>query len=60
MKRLSLTGLLLAAYGLTACAGVSVQSDAETAGWWRTTADLSSDAMEGRDTGSPGHARAVA
>lgn len=60
MKRLSLAGLLLAACGLTACAGVSVHSDAETAAWWRTTADLSSDAMEGRDTGSAGHARAVA
>jgi len=60
MKTFSLAGLLLAACGLTACAGVSVHSDAETAAWWRTTADLSSDAMEGRDTGSPGHARAVA
>lgn len=60
MKKLSLTGMLLAACGLTACAGVSVHNDAETAAWWRTTADLSSDAMEGRDTGSPGHARAVA
>jgi len=60
MNRLSLTGLLLAVCGLTACAGVSIHSDAETAAWWRTTADLSSDAMEGRDTGSPGHARAVA
>ena len=60
MSRLSLTGLLLAAYSLTGCAGVSVHNDAETAAWWRTTADLSSDAMEGRDTGSPGHARAVA
>ncbi len=60
MNRLSLMGLLLAVCGLTACAGVSVHSDAETAAWWRTAADLSSDAMEGRDTGSPGHARAVA
>ncbi len=60
MKRHSLAGLLLAACSLTACAGVSVHSDAETAAWWRTTADLSSDAMEGRDTGSAGHARAVA
>ncbi len=60
MKRHSLAVLLLAACGLTACAGVSVHSDAETAAWWRTTADLSSDAMEGRDTGSPGHARAAA
>lgn len=60
MKRLMRAGLLLAASGLTACAGISVHSDAETAAWWRTTADLSGDAMEGRDTGSPGHARAAA
>ena len=60
MTRLSRASLLLAACGLTACAGISVHSDAETAAWWRTTADLSSDAMEGRDTGSAGHARAVA
>lgn len=60
MKRLSLAGVMLAALGLTACAGVGAHSDPETAAWWRTTADLSGDAMEGRDTGSPGHARAVA
>lgn len=33
--------------------------DADTAAWWSITGALSSDAMEGRDTGSAGHARAV-
>jgi len=33
--------------------------DADTAEWWKITGDLSSDAMEGRDTGSEGHAKAV-
>lgn len=60
MKRLFRAALVLATCGLTACAGAGFHSDAGTAAWWRTTADLSGDAMEGRDTGSPGHARAVA
>ncbi|HEX5006977.1 MAG TPA: hypothetical protein VFV70_07675, partial [Hyphomonadaceae bacterium] len=34
-------------------------TDADTREWWTITADLSSDAMEGRDTGSPGHDRAA-
>lgn len=34
--------------------------DAATKAWWQTTTALSDDSMEGRDTGSPGHARAVA
>jgi len=34
--------------------------DADTNSWWATTTELSSDAMEGRDTGSPGYARAAA
>lgn len=34
--------------------------DADTKAWWSITGQLSSDAMEGRDTGSPGHARAAA
>ncbi|MBX9575586.1 MAG: M28 family peptidase [Caulobacteraceae bacterium] len=33
--------------------------DARTALWWQTTQDLSSDVMEGRDTGSPGYDRAA-
>ena len=33
--------------------------DADTRQWLARTAELSSDAMEGRDAGSPGHARAI-
>ena len=32
--------------------------DPDTRAWWEITEQLSSDAMEGRDIGSPGHARA--
>ena len=34
--------------------------DADTRAWWALTFALSGDDMEGRDTGSPGHARAAA
>jgi hypothetical protein len=34
-------------------------TDADTVAWWSITGDLSSDAMEGRDTGSPGYDRAA-
>src|SRR6516164_9737791 len=34
-------------------------NDADTRAWWALTAELSNDAMEGRDTGSPGYARAA-
>lgn len=33
--------------------------DEDTKAWWETTTALSSDAMEGRDSGSPGYARAA-
>jgi hypothetical protein len=33
--------------------------DSDTRAWAARTAELSSDAMEGRDAGSPGHARAI-
>jgi hypothetical protein len=33
--------------------------DPDTATWWATTAQLSNDAMEGRDTGSPAYERAA-
>lgn len=32
--------------------------DPDTRAWWQIAEHLSSDALEGRDTGSPGHARA--
>ena len=34
-------------------------TDADTQAWWAITGDLSSDAMEGRDTGSAGYDRAA-
>ncbi len=34
-------------------------TDPETRAWWAVTAELSNDAMEGRDTGSPGYDRAA-
>jgi len=34
-------------------------TDPDTAAWWSITGDLSSDAMEGRDTGSPAYDRAA-
>jgi hypothetical protein len=33
--------------------------DPDTASWWATTAQLSNDRMEGRDTGSPAYERAA-
>ena len=33
-------------------------ADADTKAWWKITEYLASDAMEGRDIGSPGHERA--
>ena len=33
--------------------------DADTRAWWNLTSVLSSDSMEGRDTGSPGYQRAA-
>jgi hypothetical protein len=38
---------------------VAAPADSETKAWWDHIRFLASDAMEGRDTGSPGHARAV-
>jgi Peptidase family M28/PA domain len=34
-------------------------TDSDTRAWWRLTAQLAGDAMEGRDTGSPAYARAA-
>ncbi len=48
-----LTGLALAA------ARPPATADADTKAWWTTTAALSSDAMEGRDTGSAAYDRAA-
>ncbi|GAM99602.1 peptidase M28 [alpha proteobacterium U9-1i] len=51
---------LLAALTLNACVSAPEAGDAQTAAWWATTEALSNDAMEGRDTGSPGYDRAAA
>lgn len=53
-------GITLAAAALTLCACASGATSLETENWWRTTAALSGDDMEGRDTGSPGYDRAAA
>jgi hypothetical protein len=58
-------GAALVALALGGCAttpalpGPAI-ADLETRAWWALTADLSNDAMEGRDTGSPGYERAAA
>ena len=46
---------------LLAClaAPALAKPDADTRAWLARTAELSGDAMEGRDAGSPGHARAI-
>jgi hypothetical protein len=58
LRHSALSVLALAA----ACSSVPTppQSvDADTREWWAITADLSADAMEGRDTGTPGYDRAA-
>lgn len=58
--------LKLAAAALLAALSTSATAEPRTAGikdpdtraWWAITEQLSSDAMEGRDIGSPGHERA--
>lgn len=62
MKRL-LLGLswLCLAWPVHAAPGKALDGvDADTRAWWDTTAVLADDNMEGRDTGSPAHARAAA
>jgi Peptidase family M28/PA domain len=51
-RALTLIAVLL---GSTAAA----PKDADTIAWWKTTAALSNDSMEGRDTGSPALERAA-
>ena len=52
--------LLLPAVALLAIGAAPVPKlDADTAAWWATTAQLSNDAMEGRDTGSAAYLRAA-
>lgn len=58
MRHARLTSIIAAALTLAGCA-TGPALDARTASWWETTKILSSDAMEGRDTGSPGYDRAA-
>ncbi|MFN8571283.1 MAG: M28 family peptidase [Gemmatimonadaceae bacterium] len=52
--------MIVAILGLALLQQTPPQSvDADTKAWWATTTVLSSDAMEGRDTGSPGYQRAA-
>ncbi|TDQ18893.1 Zn-dependent M28 family amino/carboxypeptidase [Algoriphagus boseongensis] len=54
--------ILIFALLFTACEKpkeTSSQLDEDTQSWWDITTTLSSDEMEGRDTGSPGYARAA-
>jgi hypothetical protein len=60
MKTKPIVSSLFALCALTSCASAPGQPDAQTAAWWATTEHLSGDAMEGRDTGSPGYDRAAA
>lgn len=58
MRRL-FAGVALSLATGPASAAPPVIRDPDTRAWWTITGELSSDAMEGRDTGSPGHARAA-
>ena len=60
MARLKWVAGVLALLGSAAHAGPGAAPDAETREWWALTEELASDAMEGRDTGSPGYDRAAA
>jgi Zn-dependent M28 family amino/carboxypeptidase len=51
--------LSLAISGLTFGSSPAVGIDEDTAAWWKMAALLADDSMEGRDTGSPGYARAA-
>ncbi|HEX8838983.1 MAG TPA: M28 family peptidase [Sphingomicrobium sp.] len=50
-------GVALAA--LLTVAAAPPKLDPDTAAWWATTAKLSNDAMQGRDTGSPAYEQAA-
>ena len=52
--------LLLAALAATPAHAAPPASDIDTTDWWALTSELSGDAMEGRDTGSPAYDRAAA
>ncbi|MEY2757789.1 MAG: hypothetical protein RIR33_1567 [Pseudomonadota bacterium] len=57
--RLPLAALALLATSCATTQHPPAGTDADTVAWWGITGDLSSDAMEGRDTGSAGYDRAA-
>jgi hypothetical protein len=57
--RLTTALLAFAALCAPVAAGAQTIADADTKAWWAITKTLSSDAYEGRDTGSAGYARAA-
>jgi len=48
-----------AIFAMLTPASAAPPSDLDTVAWWKITASLSEDAMEGRDTGSAGYDRAA-
>jgi hypothetical protein len=60
MIRIPFLAVTLALAGCTTTSSGPIIRDAETRAWWALTTALSSDAMEGRDTGSAGYDRAAA
>jgi hypothetical protein len=58
MHRLAVFSAALV-FRVAAGAATSRPQDADTRAWWKLVGHLSSDAVEGRDIGSDGHARAV-
>ena len=60
MRKYSKQFIALTAFPATlASASAPPVSDPDSQAWWKITASLSSDAMEGRDTGSAGYERAA-
>lgn len=60
LKNLAFTAaLLLASSASAAIPAPPPGTSADTRAWWAITGALSADDMEGRDTGSPGYARAA-
>src|SRR5436190_15238584 len=58
MRRPFLAACLALAFPAAAADRAATIADPDTQAWWRATEVLSSDAMEGRDIGSPGHEKA--
>ena len=53
------SALAAAAVATLALGAANPKLDPDTAAWWKITAALSNDQMEGRDTGSPAYMRAA-